>query len=65
MTSGELSARRRYTPVCANMDALYVDGIGKLNGDSIGEWLEGKDLDNIDFNLAVLTEIGYQDRINN
>jgi len=65
MTSGELSARRRYIPVCANMATLYVDGIGKLNGDSIGEWLEEKDLNNIDFNLAVLTEIAYEDRVNN
>jgi len=59
MDPGSLSARRSYTPVCANMDALYVDGVGKLSADDIAEWFEGKDLSNVDFDLAVLTDIAY------
>ena len=61
MNPGSLSARRRYTPICANMDALYVDGVGKQSADDIAEWFEGKDFSNVDFDLAVLVDISYEE----
>ena len=48
-------------PLCTNISTLYADGIGKLTEKAVADWFEDKDLSNVEFDLAVLTEVLYEE----
>ena len=56
-----VSVRNSRMPFCANMDSLYGKGIGTLSEDALANWFEGKDMSNIDFDLALLMEVYYEE----
>ena len=48
-------------PLCTNISTLYADGIGKLTEKAVADWFEDKDLTNVEFDLAALTEVLYEE----